>query len=68
MGRRSVIDVKIPSDEILESRYKLRIRESDQLKKVLELYDMEIDQKISVPNNQKLKFMVTRSIDQAWEN
>ena len=28
---------KIPSDEILESLYKLRIRESDQLKTVLEL-------------------------------
>ena len=33
---------RIPSDEILESLYKLRIRESDQLKTVLELYDMEI--------------------------
>ena len=31
---------KIPSDDILESLYKLRIRESDQLKPVLELYDM----------------------------
>ena len=33
---------KIPSDEILECLYKLRIRESDQLKTVFELYDMEI--------------------------
>ena len=33
---------KVPSDEILESLYKLRIRESDQLKSVLELYDMEV--------------------------
>ena len=33
---------KIPSDDILESLYKLRIRESDQLKTVLELYDMDI--------------------------
>ena len=41
---------KISSDEILESLYKLRIRASDQLKTVLELYDMEINQKISVPN------------------
>ena len=31
---------KIPSDEILESLYKLRIRESAELKSVLELYDM----------------------------
>ena len=55
---------KIPSDDILESLYKLRIRESDQLKTVLELYDMEIHQKISVPNYKKLKTMVKRSIDQ----
>ena len=46
---------KIPSDGILESLYKLRIRESAELKTVLELYDMEIHQKISVPNYQKLK-------------
>ena len=41
---------KTPSDDILESLYKLRIRGSDQLKTVLELYDMEIHQKISMPN------------------
>ena len=46
---------KIPSDDILKSLYKLRISESDQLKTVLELYDMEIHQKTSVLNNQKLK-------------
>ena len=33
---------KIPSDDILASLYKLRIRESAQLKTVLELYNMEI--------------------------
>ena len=55
---------KIPSDDILERLYKLRIRESAQLKTVLELYDMEIHQKISMPNYQKLKTMVKRSIDQ----
>ena len=43
---------KIPSDDILESLYKLRIRESEQVKTVLELYDLEIHQKISMPNNQ----------------
>ena len=48
---------------ILESLYKLRIRESDQLKTVLEMYDMEIHQKISMPNYQKLKTMVQRSTD-----
>ena len=46
---------KIPSDDVLESLYKLRIRESDQFKTELELYDMEIHQKISVSNYQKFK-------------
>ena len=55
---------KIPLDDILESLYKLRIRESDQLKTVLELYDMDIHQKISTPNRQILKTMVKRSTDQ----
>ena len=61
---------KIPSDCILESLYKLKIRESDQLKTVLELYDMEIHHKISMPNYQTLKTMVKRSIDQKlrWRN
>ena len=45
---------QITSDDILESLYKLRIRESAQLKTVLELYDTENHQKISVPNYQKL--------------
>ena len=45
---------KIPSDDILESLCKLRIRESDQLKTVLGLYDMEIHQKISVPSRTTL--------------
>ena len=31
----------------------MRIRESDQLKTVSELYEMEIHQKISMPNYQK---------------
>ena len=55
---------KNPSDDALESLYKLRIRESAQLNTVLELPDMEIHQKISLPNNQKLKTMVKRSFDQ----
>ena len=46
---------EIPSDDILESLYKLRIHESVQLKTVLELYDMEIHQKISMPNHQKIE-------------
>ena len=55
---------KIPPDDVLDSLYKLSIRESDQLKTVLELYDMEIHQKIFMPNYQKLKTKVKRSIDQ----
>ena len=55
---------KIPSDDILESLYKMRIRESAQLKIVLELYDMETHQKVSMPNNQNLNTMVKRRKDQ----
>ena len=33
---------KIPSDDIMESLYKLRIRESEKLKTVLELYNMRL--------------------------
>ena len=55
---------KVPSDDVLESLCKLRIRESDQLKTTLELYDMEIHQEISIPNYEKSKTNVTRSIDQ----
>ena len=43
---------KIPPDAVLQSLYKLRIRESDQLKTVLELSDMKINQKISMPDYQ----------------
>ena len=35
-----------------------------QLKNVFDLYDMEIHQKISMPNHQKLKTMGKRNIDQ----
>ena len=43
---------KIPSDDILEGLYKLRIRESEKLKTVLELYNMEIHQKKAGPLSQ----------------
>ena len=36
---------KIPTDDILDNLYKQRIRESEKLKTVLELYNMEIHQK-----------------------
>ena len=55
---------KIPSDDILEGLYKLRIRESGKLKTVLELYNMEIHQKKAGPDYHRLKTMVKRSIEQ----
>ena len=41
---------KIPSDDVLERLYKLRISESAQLKTVGELFKTKIHQKISMPN------------------
>ena len=55
---------QIPSDEILESLYKLRIRESEKRKTVLELYNMEIHQKKAGPDYHRLKTMVKRTIEQ----
>ena len=55
---------KIPHDDILEGLYKLRIRESDKLKTVLELYNMELHQKKAGPDYHRLKTMVKRSIEQ----
>ena len=55
---------KIPPDDILEGLYKLRIQVSEKLKTVLELYDLEIDQKKLAPDYHRLKTMVKRSIEQ----
>ena len=55
---------KIPPDDILEGLYKLRIRESEKLKNVLELYNMETHQKKLGPDYHRLKAMVKRSIEQ----
>ena len=55
---------KIPSDDILEGLYKLRIRESEKVKTVLELYNMEIHQKKAGTDYHRLKTMVKRSIEQ----
>ena len=55
---------KIPSDDILEGLYKLRIQESEKLKTVLELYDLEIHQKKAGLDYHRLKTMVKRSIEQ----
>ena len=55
---------KIPSDDIVENLHQLRKRESEKLKTAFELCDMEIHQKISMLECQKLKTMVKRSMDQ----
>ena len=54
---------QIPSDDILAGLYKVRIRESEKLKTVLELYDLEIHQKKVGPDYHRLKTMVKRSIE-----
>ena len=59
---------KIPSDDVLENLSKMRIRESDQFKTLLQLYDMEnssegddtqlsedFDYEISTPETSKLR-------------
>ena len=55
---------KIPHDDILEGLYKSRIRESEKLKTVLELYDLETHQKKLGPDYHRLRTMVKRSIEQ----
>ena len=52
---------KIPPDDILEGLYKLRIRVSDKLKTVLDLYDLEIHQKKAGPDYHILKTIVKRN-------
>ena len=47
------------SDDILEGLYKLRTRESEKLKTVLELYDMEIQKKAG-PDYHRVKTMVKK--------
>ena len=60
---------KIPPDDILEGMYyKLRIRESDKLKTVLELYDLKIHQEKKGPDYHRLRTMVKRSIEQDIRN
>ena len=55
---------KIPPDDILEGVSKLRTRESEKLKTVLELYDLEIHLKKAGPDHHRLKTMVKRSFEQ----
>ena len=55
---------QIPPDDILERLYKLRIRASEKLQTVLELYNVEIHQKKAGPDYHGLKIMVKRNIEQ----
>ena len=55
---------KIPTDHILEGLCKLRTRESEKLKTILEFCNMEIHQKKAGPDCHRLKTMVKRSIEQ----
>ena len=59
---------KIPPGDILEGLFKLRIRESEKVKTVLQLYDLEIHQKKIGPDYHRLKTMVKRSIEQDSRN
>ena len=56
---------QFPPDDIWDSLYELRIRESDKLKTILELYNLEIHQKKPEPDYHRLKTMVKRSIEQS---
>ena len=59
---------KIPHDDTLEGLYKLRMRESEKLKTVLELYDLEIHQKKTGTDYLWwMNTMVKRSIEQEFE-
>ena len=50
----------VPSDNILESLYKTRLRESDQLKMLLALYNQDIGYQNMPPSYQRLKTMVKK--------
>ena len=55
---------KIPHDDIFPGLYKLRMRESEKLKTVLELYDLQTHHKKLGPDYHRLETMVKRSIEQ----
>ena len=59
---------KIPFDDILEGLYKLRIPETEKLKTVLELYNLEIHRKKAGPDCNRLNTMAKRSIEQDLRN
>ena len=58
---------KIPLDHTFEGLYKVRIRESEKLKTVLELCDLETHHKMIGPDNQSLKTLVKRTSSKTYE-
>ena len=68
MGLIFLSMTKIPHDDILAGLYNLRIRESEKLKTVLELDDLETHQKKLEPDCHRLKTKVKRSIEQEIRN
>ena len=64
-GTEFIVYDENPHDGILEG---LRIRESEKLKTVLDLYDLEIHQKKLGPDYHRLKAMVKTSIEQEIRN
>ena len=58
---------QFPPDDILESLYKLRVRESEKPKTVLPLYSLEIHQKKAKPNCHRLKTMVKKKYRARFE-
>ena len=63
-----LLSTEIAPDDILEGLYKFRIRESEKLKTVFALYDLEIHQKKIGPDYPRLKTVVKRSIEQDLRN
>ena len=55
---------EVPKQNVLESVYKMKIRESVQVQTVLAIHDQEIDRDRAMTSYQRLKTMVRRHIDQ----
>ena len=68
MGRNFIVLDENPAHDILEGLCRLRIRESEKLKTVLELYDLETHQKKLGPDYHRLETEVMRSIEQEIRN
>ena len=52
---------QLPLDDILESLYKVRIREPEKLKTVLEFFNLEVPQNKAKPDYQRLKTMANEN-------